>query len=133
MSAIWTTALRARSMTAPRMVVAPLRSYHITPAVRYAYKDSQDRESLKPSGTENSKSGRDSDIASNNPDAAFNPSKTSPEEAQAAGGSDIEFSGVNQDMSKPQGDEKDVKKQGGQGKEMEKGGKSGGNSPPKKG
>jgi hypothetical protein len=133
MSAIWSTALRARSITTSRSAIAPLRSYHATPAVRYAYKDSQDRESLKPGGTEGSKSGRDGDMARDNPDAAFNPSKTSPEEAQGTSDSELEFSPANQGMSKPQGDEKDVKKNWGKGKEMDKGGKSGGTSPPKKG
>lgn len=118
---------------APRMAIAPARNYRATSAARLPYKDTQDRESLKPSGTEGSKSGRDSDIATNNPDAAFNPDKTSPEAAKSTSGPDIEFSGANQDMSKPQGDEKQANKQRGQGKEMDKGGASGGKSPPKKG
>lgn len=123
-------ALRARHAQSPRLTV---RSYRATPAFRYPYKDTQDRESLKPSRTEGTMSGRDADVATENPDAAFNPSKTSPEAERAAGGTELDISGANQEISKPQGDEKSVNKSRGAGKEVAKGGKSGGGSPPKNG
>ncbi|KAK8233511.1 hypothetical protein HDK77DRAFT_444244 [Phyllosticta capitalensis] len=43
-------------------------------------KDAQDKDSLNPTSTEYSKSGGDN-AAAHTPDAAFNPNKTSPEEA----------------------------------------------------
>lgn len=99
-----------------------------------AYKDSQDRESLKPGSTENTKTGRDQDMANENPDAAFNPSKTSPEaakEAQSSGDHTLDASGANQEMSKPRGDER--ARPEGAGKETSKGGASSRKSPPKSG
>ncbi|OAK96620.1 hypothetical protein IQ06DRAFT_296652 [Phaeosphaeriaceae sp. SRC1lsM3a] len=76
-----------------------------TPA-RFAQKDAQDKDSLKPRSTEYSKSGSDDGAASS--DAAFNPSKTSPEEAEAtaereAGGKDnsLNASPGNPDISEP--------------------------------
>lgn len=128
MSSFRLLALRAQTtMAVPR---AAMRSYHAAPALRYAYKDTQDRESLKPTGTEGTRSGRDGDTAEMNPDAAFNPDKTSPEEARRTGGSELDVSGANQEVSKPQGDEKAPNKSD---KEVRKGGSSGGGSPPKKG
>ncbi|KAH7312393.1 hypothetical protein B0I35DRAFT_480850 [Stachybotrys elegans] len=112
------------------------RAYHSTVPVSQAYKDSQDRNSLRPSSAENTKSGRDDDAAAN-PDAAFNPKKTSPEEAErtanknsATDTNPLEVSGANQEMSKPTGDEK-TKKKSGAGKETRKGGKSGSGDAPK--
>jgi hypothetical protein len=71
-----------------------------------ASKDAQDKDSLKPQSTEYSKSG--SDDAAAHSDAAFNPNKTSPEEAEATaereqGGKDnsLNASPGNQDISKP--------------------------------
>jgi hypothetical protein len=71
-----------------------------------AQKDAQDKDSLVPRSTEYSKSG--SDDAAAHSDAAFNPSKTSPEEAEATaereqGGEDnsLNASPGNQDISKP--------------------------------
>ncbi|KAL3956430.1 hypothetical protein ACCO45_009276 [Purpureocillium lilacinum] len=43
------------------------------------YKDSQDRETLRPRTAEHTATGRDDDVAGAHPDAAFNPSKTRPE------------------------------------------------------
>jgi hypothetical protein len=112
------------------------RTYHSTVPVRQAYKDSQDRNSLKPSSNENTKFGRDEDAAAN-PDAAFNPNKTSPEEAErtasnnsTTGANPLDASGANQELSKPTGDEKTMKKTGA-GKETRKGGKSGSGHAPK--
>ncbi|KAH7381476.1 hypothetical protein DE146DRAFT_287245 [Phaeosphaeria sp. MPI-PUGE-AT-0046c] len=76
-----------------------------TPA-RFAQKDAQDKDSLKPRSTEYSKSGSDDAAASS--DAAFNPNKTSPEEAEATaereqGGKDnsLNASPGNPDISQP--------------------------------
>lgn len=126
--------LRMLSRTAPRTSITT-RALHTTAAPRLPYKDSQDRESLRPGSTENTKSGRDDDAAKN-PDAAFNPDKTRPETegAAAADGTDgnpLEASGANQELSKPTGDEN--AKKGGAGKEINKGGASGGHSSQKGG
>lgn len=80
-----------------------------TTAPRFASKDSQDKDSLNPRSTEYSKSGSDDSAAAS--DAAFNPSKTSPESAEktaeAEGSSDsaegdpLNASPANPDVSKP--------------------------------
>lgn len=136
MSQIFRSVLR----TTPRASLISRRPYHAT-TPRMAYKDSMDRESLHPGSTENTKTGRDEDIASENPDAAFNPDKTSPEAAkqstqERAGSSEnhtLNASGANQELSKPAGDE-NTKKKYGAGKETTKSGtSSGGGSPPKSG
>lgn len=74
------------------------------------YKDAQDKDSLKPRSTQNTVSGRDDDLV-DHPKAAFKQSQNAPEtEREAAGenanGNPLEASGANQDLSKPQGDEK---------------------------
>lgn len=112
-----------------------LRPYHATTTLRFPYKDSQDRETLRPRSTQNTKSASDDDVAAN-VDAAFNPRKTSPEaekKAAAAGNRSVnplEASGANQGISKPHGDEK-TSKGNGPGKEVNKGGPSAGGSAPK--
>jgi len=80
-----------------------------TTVPRFASKDAQDKDSLKPRSTEYSKSG--SDDAAAHSDAAFNPDKTSPESAektaQAEGkgeggeGDALNASPGNPDVSKP--------------------------------
>lgn len=129
------SALAFRAPARPSQLPAAA-SIHTMPALRMPYKDDQDRESLKPRNNENTKSGADEDLM-NNPDAAFNPNKTRPEEAQAAAGSGdlsnpLEASGANQDLSKPRGDEKSSRDRG-LGDEVRKGGTSKGKSPEKQG
>merc|ERR1712072_821448 len=78
--------------------------FHSTPAVRYAYKDDQDKDSLNPRSTEYSKSGSDNEAAQT--DEAFDPSTTSPEGQQSKqemkGGTEnpLEMSPANQQSSK---------------------------------
>ena len=98
----------------------------------FAQKDAQDKDSLVPRSTEYSKSGSDDAAASS--DAAFNPNKTSPEEAEAtsereAGGKDstLNASPGNKDISEP-----NSPGVGGNGGAPEKKG-SGGGSPEKRG
>lgn len=85
------------------------RAYHNTPSLRLPYKDDQDRQSLKPRSTEGTKSGSDNETAQT--DAAFDGSKTSPEEAHSAAekesgeGNPLDTSGANQEKSKPLGEE----------------------------
>ncbi|KAF2825311.1 hypothetical protein CC86DRAFT_41975 [Ophiobolus disseminans] len=107
-----------------------------TPA-RFAQKDAQDKDSLKPRSTEYSKSGSDDAAASS--DAAFNPNKTSPEEAEATaereqGGKDnsLNASPGNKDISQPNdpevggnGGAPDKKSSGGGGAPKAGGSKSG--------
>merc|ERR1712224_359055 len=114
------------------------RPFSTTSVSRFPYKDSQDRESLRPRAQEGSRSTSDDDVA-NNPDAAFNPHKTRPEtemkaaeEGRGDDASPLEASGANQSFNKPRGDEKSPNDRG-LGKEVRKGGTSGGASPPKKG
>ncbi|KAL0941835.1 uncharacterized protein CTRU02_204599 [Colletotrichum truncatum] len=124
-------ALRSANLKAVSSLRAPAmtRTLAYTASTRFAYKDDQDRNTLKPGSTEGTKSGRDQDVAEDS--EAFNPSTTRPETERESGGSDLEVSGANQGMSKPQGDSPGAK--GGAGKETRKGGKSGGGSSPKAG
>lgn len=117
----------------------PIRNYHSSSVLRFPYKDDQDRESLKPRSTEGTKSSTDDSAAQT--DAAFDPSKTRPEEEHAAagretgsskenGGNPLDMSGANQEKSKPLGEK------GGEMKETTKGVNtkaSRGGSPEKKG
>ncbi len=84
---------------APALSLA--RRYHPTPHPA-AYKDDQDRQSLKPRRAETTKSGTDDEVAAQT-DAAFNPKKTSPEEAKASAagnGNPLDASGANREFSK---------------------------------
>jgi hypothetical protein len=88
----------ARPATSPRFLT--------TSRTLFAAKDTQDKDSLHPQSTEYSKSG--SDDAAAHSDAAFNPKKTSPEEAEATaeseqGGKDnsLNASPGNKDISEP--------------------------------
>jgi len=88
-----------------RAAIARPQFFSTTPT-RFAQKDAQDKDSLKPRSTEYSKSG--SDDAAAHSDAAFDPNKTSPEEAEKtaekeAGGkkNDLNVSPGNKDISDP--------------------------------
>jgi hypothetical protein len=75
-----------------------------TTSLRLAQKDAQDKDSLKPRSTEYGKSGSDDGAAHS--DAAFNPSKTSPEEAERTaeheeGGNSLNASPSNPEISQP--------------------------------
>ncbi|KAK2600122.1 hypothetical protein QQS21_005137 [Conoideocrella luteorostrata] len=111
------------------------RSYYGSPSLRLPYKDSQDRNSLKPQSTEHVKSGRDDDAAAAS-NTAFGKGGNNPEEARNSasreeGGDPLEMSGANHELSKPQGDEGG--KNQGAGKEVGKGGSSGGRGATKRG
>merc|ERR1711988_1394863 len=122
------TPLRFMGRASPR-TVAFARPLFPTSVSRFPYKDSQDRESLRPRAQEGSRSTSDDDVA-NNPDAAFNPHKTRPEtemkaaeEGRGDDASPLEASGANQSFNKPRGDEKSPNDRG-LGKEVRKGGTS---------
>lgn len=76
--------------------------------MRYPYKDDQDRESLKPRATDETRSGTTDDVAHTN--IAFDPTKTRPETEKKTAGKEtkglnpLETSGASQEVSKPQGD-----------------------------
>lgn len=114
------------------------RPLHSSRTVHRPYKDDQDRETLKPRSTENTKTGTDGGLADSA--AAFDPSKTRPESTYKAAepghnddtGNPLEASGANQELSKPMGDEKSSKGTG-PGREVGKGGTSRKQSAPKKG
>jgi hypothetical protein len=107
-----------------------------TTPTRFAQKDAQDKDSLVPRSTEYSKSG--SDDAAAKSDAAFNPNKTSPEEAERtaekeAGGKDnsMNASPGNHEISEPNsphagGTGAPDKKQSGGGSAPKSGGSSSG-------
>ncbi|KAJ4133259.1 hypothetical protein NW754_016068 [Fusarium falciforme] len=108
-----------------RATQTTVRPLHTTSRLRWPYKGSQDRESLRPVTNENTKSGRDEQVAT-----AQTRNKTSKEGPE--GEDPLNASGANQDMSKPLGDEKTIKKTGA-GKETSKGGASQEGTAPKKG
>lgn len=96
----------------PRAIVSQPR-FLSTTAPRFASKDAQDKDSLKPRSNEYSKSGSDDSAAAS--DAAFNPNKTSPEAAERtaeaegkedSGESDpLNVSPGNPEVSKPRPDQ----------------------------
>lgn len=116
-----------RLSRAARLV--PARPFSSTRAPRFAYKDTQDRKSLRPAAAENTKTGRDQDVANDHPDAAFGSGTTSPEgqfdiaSKGSAGANPLDASGANQPLSKPHGDEK-TSDGNGKGKEVSKTGKA---------
>ncbi|KAL2150753.1 hypothetical protein VTH82DRAFT_7316 [Thermothelomyces myriococcoides] len=89
------------------------RRYHASSSL-FTYADEQDRRSLNPRRSEGTKSGTDDQVAEKT-DAAFNPSKTGPEEAKESAaresnGNPLEASGANQEFSKPHAPEEAVDK-----------------------
>ncbi|KAK1771794.1 hypothetical protein QBC33DRAFT_167708 [Phialemonium atrogriseum] len=88
----------------------PRRAYHPTPAPRLPYKDSQDRQSLKPRTNGSSKGPSDEEIASGvgasySRDATEPGSETETAKRDSADGvNPLEMTGANQEFSKPQGD-----------------------------
>ncbi len=122
--------IRARAAT---LQVGPgsqaiVRKYHQTRIFLNPYKDDQDRNSLKPRASDQTKSASDGDVAAHE-DAAFNPKKTRPEEEKDAAGkktdsNPLEVSGANQDISKPQGDNPGGRLKPGQDKQRRSGGKT---------
>ncbi|KAK4901667.1 hypothetical protein LTR27_001439 [Elasticomyces elasticus] len=118
------------------------RPFHVS-TQQAARKDAMDKDSLKPEPNEYSKSGSD-DAAAAVDDAAFDPSKTSPEEehksaeAQSGSPSDnpLEVSPANQEVSKPkeqaQG-ETEASSAESSGGPSDRRRTSGGGSPPKSG
>lgn len=127
--------LTARHQQTPSITT---RTYHNTTPLRLPYKDDQDRKSVKPKAVEGGTSATDEATA--NTDAAFDPSKTSPEAQREAADREtgkgdesnpLDSSGTNPENSESVGD--------GGGPEMKetvKGGKgksSGHQSPQKKG
>ncbi|KAI1259427.1 hypothetical protein F5Y18DRAFT_296579 [Xylariaceae sp. FL1019] len=134
MSIISRTIIRRSALVSPRQVLSP-RSFHQT-AIRSAYKDDQDRESLKPKAHEYTASGTDEDTASSHGDAAFNPDKTSPEAAKDAASKGAKQQGKDSPLQNSPADKEFA--EGGQGKEEDRphGGQtksSGGSSAPKAG
>lgn len=87
------------------------RTYHNTASLRLPYKDDQERDSVKPKAVEGGTSATDEATAET--DAAFDPSKTSPEEQRAAadqetgkgdGGNPLDSSGANPEDSESMGE-----------------------------
>ncbi|KAI0133669.1 hypothetical protein BJ170DRAFT_678603 [Xylariales sp. AK1849] len=118
---------RAVRLTTP-ISVTPARHLQTTARLR-AYKDDQDRESLKPKAHEYTQSGTDEGAAAQE-DAAFNPDKTSPESAketagQGQEGNELGVSPADKGVAEGgRGKEEDKPKQGGNKQ-------SGGGSAPK--
>ncbi|KAF3018443.1 hypothetical protein E8E14_005911 [Neopestalotiopsis sp. 37M] len=106
------------------LVSSSVRGFQSCRAVRMAYKDDQDRESLKPKAHEYTQSGTD-DQAAANTDAAFNPNKTSPEAEKAAADSSLTNSPADPSVAKAGQGHAEDKTHGGNKKS------SGHGSPPK--
>lgn len=120
--------------TTGRLPVLTRAALHTTAPTRLAYKDSQDRNELRPRSNEHTLSGRDDDASSADADAAFDGSQTRPETEKRRAERDgaVAAGPADQGLSKPRGDERDGRDRG-PGVETEKGGASGGGSAPKKG
>lgn len=119
-----TTSYHPTSLPLPRFLST-------TSAPYFPRKDDQDKDSLNPQSTEYSKSGTD-DAAAAEEDAAFNPNKTRPEQAErsaesSSNGNPLDVSPGNPDVSKPKGDQEG----GAQGSPRTS--SSGGGSAPKSG
>ncbi|KAK1689059.1 hypothetical protein BDP55DRAFT_725886 [Colletotrichum godetiae] len=97
---------------------AATRTFTASSTPRFAYKDTQDRESLNPASNEGTKTGRDTEVAHEK--EAFDPSTTRPNGEQNEDSGTLDVSGANQAASKPQGDNP------GQGKGKGAGEKEGG-------
>ena len=118
---------------AAAVAAAARRPLHVGAALGRPYKDDMDRESLKPKAHEYTGSGTDEQTAQN-PDAAFNPRKTAPEEAKRAAGADatgrnpLDVSPADHDLAKGgQGKMEDKPQQGSKDR------RSGGGDAPKAG
>lgn len=94
------TSLRALSIQRP-LTLASRRQLHTTAPAR-AYKDDQDRQSLNPKAPYGSQSAGD-EAASHNPDS-YSRKKTDPAKEKGDNPEELDVSGANQDLSKPQGD-----------------------------
>ncbi|KAI0164201.1 hypothetical protein GGR57DRAFT_452715 [Xylariaceae sp. FL1272] len=134
MSIIPRTFIRRSALASPRQTFAP-RTLHQT-ALRSAYKDDQDRESLKPKAHEYTASGTDEDTAASHGDAAFNPEKTSPEAAKQSAAEGAKQQGKDSPLQNSPADKEFA--EAGQGKEEDRPHaaqrkKSGGSSAPKAG
>ncbi|KAH6653386.1 hypothetical protein BKA67DRAFT_569367 [Truncatella angustata] len=98
------TALRTPA-TAHILPMRCTQSFQTSQTTCMAYKDDQNRESLKPKAHDNTISGTDDEAAANE-DAAFNPEKTSPETAKdtmgkgGGVGNPLEFSPANKEMAR---------------------------------
>ncbi|PFH59560.1 hypothetical protein XA68_12192 [Ophiocordyceps unilateralis] len=120
--------------SAIRLPVGRRASLHATASARLAYKDSQDRQTLRPRSSEHTLSGRDDDAAAAPAaGAAYDGSETRPEaEKRRSDDGSLAASPANHGLSKPRGEKGDAV-DGGPATETEKGGASGGGSAPKKG
>ncbi|KAL2264777.1 hypothetical protein VTJ83DRAFT_7287 [Remersonia thermophila] len=107
--------LSSRPPSIPLPLLFSSRPYHTTPRLT-AYKDDQDRNTLKPRPSDATKSGSDDDVATKSSDAAFNSNNPAgPQEALASSqreaqqrraegsknGDPLEVSGANPEVSKP--------------------------------
>ncbi|KAF2271343.1 uncharacterized protein EI97DRAFT_437953 [Westerdykella ornata] len=118
-------------ITRPRASLRPVRPLTTTPTLR-ARKGAEDKDSLQPRRSEYSMTGTD-DAAADNPDAAFNPNKTRPEEEVATagknkkdnphGGNPLDVSPGNEEVSRPEPEE------GRESKGVERGPSTGGSAP----
>ncbi|KAJ9165588.1 hypothetical protein NKR19_g189 [Coniochaeta hoffmannii] len=92
--------LRAIRPSVPLLASLP-RALHTLSPLR-AYKDDQDRESLNPKAPYGSQSKGD-EAVSHNPDS-YSRKKTDPSKEKGDNPAELDVSGANVDLSKPQGD-----------------------------
>ncbi|KAF4776172.1 hypothetical protein HER10_EVM0004095 [Colletotrichum scovillei] len=122
-------AARTSSFRASLPTTTATRPFTASSTTRFAYKDTQDRESLNPASNEGTKTGRDTEVAHEK--EAFDPSTTRPKGEKSEDSGTLDVSGANQAASKPQGDNP-----GGKGAGRKEGGgegSSGAGSAPKAG
>jgi hypothetical protein len=93
--------IRTASLLRP-ISLASRQSIHTT-APACSYKDDQDREALQPKAPYGSQSPGD-EAATQNPDS-YSRNKTDPSKEKKDEPNELEVSGANQELSKPQGDD----------------------------
>jgi hypothetical protein len=98
--------LRATTrLPSPRLAIPSLTRLArpvTTTASRQAYKDDQDRNSLKPRAHDGTSSSSDESAAHS--EHAFDRTNTDPAKSKEENPEDLEVSGANQEINKPQGD-----------------------------
>lgn len=111
MMALLTRALTRAHSSRP-FIRSSSHTLYTTSRAGAPYKKTQDKDSLSPQSAENVKSARDDDIAGLEK-TAYKPGEPGPEAARRQAqdetkqkGDPLEFSGANQELSKPRGDEK---------------------------
>lgn len=107
MRSLTTLRLPTTALLRPFSRTTPIAHRTITTSLpRRAYKDDQDRESLAPRAHDGTQSSSDESAAHSK--HAFDRNNTDPKQSKEEDPEDLEVSGANQEINKPQGDNPDA-------------------------